>query len=763
MLDRRLIVGSLCLLLSPFAFGDSVTDMIQFGNEASEESHAFDAGKSEIVEGGLGVRARRLLPPGKPGWRGGRMTFEMKIDPDEVNYVTVKFWGSDTTGEHSRLMLFMDGKQIGQRHLGEVDALDIAEDTERFPNRFFYKTLPLPQQMTRGKTKTDIAIEGQGPVWGYGYTFEKFQQQMTKPSRTIYRAYVQQNPFFTPAEEEPQGRETVFPIRSTPGAEVIDAVKKRVNREIGKLMQSKKVASMEGIRFLAYASLTSWTDAYHQKKVLNKVVRGVDHYAIQFRDDPEWVQKEWVGAGPVADAVRVLGRSVGIYLDHPVDGTESTRRELWTRMLAASRDWHIQHRRAYTNQTMIVDLNIYRCNKALQHVNLPRAWPEDKVVRLLYEAVGLEPWSGSLDAQGKSTWRLGKRYLQLTERGLTKELGYVGGYGEIVLGLTKAMYDATRPTLDAEGDPRIKAQLAKMARARAVFRVPASDNDGFRAMRLESVIGWRDWHYPGNVLYVQSPNGDGGPLDVACATKDSALIGICQQMLEDNQVFVAIERVIEQRGFEALTTLLRVPDNYESLLQFPSSSARLPMSSDRRDFVYFDPEIGVVAVKRGNDILFASLYWRSRYAINFLARVHFLTPTIERDATVRIGTLFTPSGLTYTMPDQTNEPFNRRYEKPYQDAGMRLGAAGETQPIAKVPSYVKDFKPGKENYHAGKGEFYLMQYGNYCIAMNCNRTRKFTFPIPDGFDGSRNLVDNTTADSSQHSVKPLETVVLYRE
>jgi len=34
----------------------------------------------------------------------------------------------------------------------------------------------------------------------------------------------------------------------------------------------------------------------------------------------------------------------------------------------------------------------------------------------------------------------------------------------------------------------------------------------------------------------------------------------------------------------------------------------------------------VVALKHGDDILYASLYWRARSAINHLARVHYIMP-----------------------------------------------------------------------------------------------------------------------------------------
>ncbi|MCM2375191.1 hypothetical protein [Aporhodopirellula aestuarii] len=753
-----LICGSLSALANP------LVDEIRFGDTQSEESHGLKVDSGEIIDGALGTSARQLLPPQKEHWRGGRMTFRMQVDPDKPNYFTVKFWGSDTTGEHSRLMLFLEGKQIGQRHLGEVDSLDISEDRARFLGRFFYKTLPLPEHMTRGQTSLELAIEAQGPVWGYGYNFEKFQQPMTKPSRGIYRAYLHTDPYLEPGTDETQGDPVIdFPIRREPGEEVLQEVQDRVNHTIDKMLKSANAEPIEGVRFLAYACFVPWSKAYRNKAALNKIVRSIDDYAQKFEEKPEIVEEEWFGAGPIADAVRLLAKPVQIYLDHKIEGTETVRRQAWAKLFAHSRDWHVKNRRSYTNQTMIVDLGIYRCNRALAVVDPSSAWPEDRAIRILHEAVGIEPWSGSLDERGRSSWRLGRRFMQLTEKGLTKELGYVGSYGEIVAGIVQAMYESSRPTPTADGDPKLKAQLVKMARARTVFRYPAADDDGYQSMRVETIVGWRDWHYPGPIAYGPMPTDDGDPLDVAIATGDPYLIGCCQQMIEDNQYFVALQQLNQRRGFNVLTSLSRAPGNYERITNYPQQPGRLPMSRGRPDFVYADPEIGVLAVKHGDDILYASLYWRARYAINFLARVHQLSPAIERDATVNIGTMFTDSGLFYKVPDQTNEPFNKRYEKSYKDAGMHLGMAGQLQPIARVPSIFQDYKPGDENIHAGMGEFYVMYYGPYCVAMNCSQSRTFTLDLPAPFRGSKNLVDHEIEQGPKRQVKPGETVVLYRE
>ncbi len=222
-----------------------------------------------------------------------------------------------------------------------------------------------------------------------------------------------------------------------------------------------------------------------------------------------------------------------------------TRSEGYAAMLIDCRDWHRKNRRLYTNQTMINDLyGIYLANRGVAVAQPDRAMPEADVKRYLYESVGLQPWLDS-DPGGKQ-WNVGADYMQLTAKGLTKELGYVGNYGE-VLDWVAAIYDATRPTLDAPGDPKIKAQLIKIATARGVFRHPMVDEDGNRAMAIETVVGWRDSHYPGDVTYAAAramPARLKWPPPL-----DPTIVGYARQMIADNQFFASMTTAMQETSF----------------------------------------------------------------------------------------------------------------------------------------------------------------------------------------------------------------------
>merc|ERR1711879_408131 len=169
------------------------------------------------------------------------------------------------------------------------------------------------------------------------------------------------------------------------------------------------------------------------------------------------------------------------------------------------------------------------------------------------------------------------------------------------------------------------------------------------------------------------------------------------------------------------------------------------MAKGQPDFVFSDEEDGVVAIKNGDEILYASLYWRARYAVNFLARVHYMTPTLERDATVTQDVIFDDSGMVYKRRDHTIEPHSGRHERKAKQLGLYNALAGEEQPIAKLPDDVlKNFKPGKENIFAGKGQFYTLRYGPYVIAMNMTTNKTFDLTVPQHTGIIKELVSQKT-------------------
>ena len=260
-----LLAAALCGFASTNSRAN-IVDSITFGDGASEAAHKFNDTRSEKVAGGLGEFARRLLPE---SWAGGSISFTVKVDPARPNYATVKFWGADAA--HGMLILFCEGKQIGYRHLGDIDVLDIGGGEPAFIGRFIYVTTPLPEAMTRGKSSVQLEIRSTGPVWGYGATFDRYQKPMTEPTRGIYKLFTHTDGTFTPPTDEKQGAAPVNPpIATTPGPEVLDQIKARVNRELDARLNSKSPCSQMQLQLLARAYDVKWTRAYQNPRAVEQ-------------------------------------------------------------------------------------------------------------------------------------------------------------------------------------------------------------------------------------------------------------------------------------------------------------------------------------------------------------------------------------------------------------------------------------------------------------------------------------------------------------
>ena len=703
------------------------------------------------------------------------MAFGLKVDPERQSYVTIRLWGDEVNP--NRLVLYCEDKQIGYLHLGDVEILDFGTPEPAYNGRFYYNTNPLPMSLTRGKTKVLFEIRSHGPIWRHGGSFEQYQKPMAEPSRGIYALYTHTDGYFMPPVDEKQGNAPVDPpIRKDPGPEVLDRLKERINREITNLLTPGRLLNQMQMQFLARAYYVKWTVGYQNKLLVDKALEGLDAIYAAYRKNPRLAEADpatwnpdWFGLGPSGDVLRLLSEQFGPRLDETIDdglGGRVRRREGFSQMLQACRDWHRRNRRLYTNQTMINDLyGIYLANRGIAAIDPAHAMPEAAARRYLYESVGLEPWrdsdeggAGAVETGGRN-WGVGDDYRQLTQKGLTKELGYVGTYGE-VLDWVVQIYEATRMAKDQPGDETIMAQLVKIALARAPFRYPMLDADGCRAMRLETIIGWRDMQHPGEVVYAQRYSWDGTVLDAAAASLDPHLVGYTQQMFSDNQFFKTVEDRMKDRGFRVTAGLLATPDQYELLKAQPQSPHRLPMASGQPDYIFTDEENGVLALKHGNDILYASLYWRAHRGVNFLARVHYMTPRLARLATVRQETKFESGGMTFARRNWINFGFGNGGHKYPGDP--QSAHTGEELPIVKIPDDIR-FRPGDESVYAGKGSFYTLRYGPYLIGMNCTPDKTFrleaaTGQPTEGIDLHRGTPVSLT---QKPEVGPMSTRVVY--
>lgn len=288
-------------------------DEICFGNPASEKKHGLIVQSSETYQGGLGEPARRLLPVNETDYRGGTLKFVMKVNPAEQNYCTFRLWGSEK--DHNYCMLFIEGKPIGYRHLGDFENIYRGNGEAPSLNRFFYSTLALPLQWTKGKKQVALEVRAYGPIWGYGGSFDRFQRPMTEPTVGFYKAYTHVNPAFLPDRKEKQGlmRVAEAPLRPDDGAGIMETLKKRVEEELRRELEQEDPLNQLQVWTLSDAYHVEWTPAYRNPRVVDRVVEAMDRHCVRLWEDPKLLDADrsvynpdWLLVGPFARALRAL-------------------------------------------------------------------------------------------------------------------------------------------------------------------------------------------------------------------------------------------------------------------------------------------------------------------------------------------------------------------------------------------------------------------------------------------------------------------------
>ncbi len=184
------------------------------------------------------------------------------------------------------------------------------------------------------------------------------------------------------------------------------------------------------------------------------------------------------------------------------------------------------------------------------------------------------------------------------------------------------------------------------------------------------------------------------------------------------------------------------------------------MTDGQPDFVFTDEVNGVVALKNGQERLYASLYWRARWGINNLARIHHITPSIDRSATVWEQTAFISTGKAYAQPNWINQDFGNGGIAP-PGPTLQQAFAGTSYPVAASPSDVVPAPVGAETPFAGRASFYQCAYGRYVMAMNASSSQAHTITVPQGA-GTRTLdlvSQKAYTPGSAVTLTPLTTVV----
>jgi len=722
-------------------------DAVYFGNRKSETAHDFASDNSRIQEAaGLGESCRVVLPAKpEPKLRGGSLKFTVKCDPEQQNYLTVKFWGNDVG--NTTLYLYCNGLQTGidAYDWPPLDRLNWRHKAPAFKDRFFYTTYMIPYHVTHGKQRVTLEIVSKGYLYSYASSRKKAVHEQKEPSRGIYAAYTHVDPFFEVPEEEARGEARQYgTIRSAEGRTAEQVFVDYAKRMLRGIARKERPRSRD-LMALGLAYGRSWSDQYRKQEVLEKIIRVVDSHVAE----SDHRAMGWDGHGELAealyhtlDAIRANG-----YLEETFPGQDCTRREAYARFFRGGIDYRTEHRGGLTNQDIYIITSVYRTNRLLKEIAPETALPEKRALKYVYECIGLEPFTGRRGRNGYNNRpvtistayqfirggpiRFSDRwdYYWVTPKGSSKEHGYVQGYGEMSR-QTATLYELT-------GDEKVKQQALKMIRARAPWRVLGTDAEGCRELRVEAVVGWRHAWYPSTPRY-------GDPyLKAAAVLQDPVSVRLAQLYLEHNAIFGEHPRRLSELIVERV-------DNSRKVAAMAKSPFRFPMRDDQPDFAWADPGIKAVVFKHQGSKAWIVLGWRAA-GINNLARIHFTRPQVDRIASVKVTTEYTPSGYTLMRPTDTNR---RKKLAP----GQKTTLDGEMLPIAEGPL-------------AGMGDFYVCRYGDYLIAMNTSggpsaipsSGKTFTLDMPADLEGTEatELLTGKQETLRDKTIRPQETVLYY--
>lgn len=757
--------------MSSYAFGN-VLDVVTFGNAQSETEHNLASNRTQIISGALGEPARQCLPLVTPGINGGDFSFTIRVDPVKRNYITVKFWGGDEENRPSannmgRIYLYAPldevNYSVGARHESDYAALSLdGQFKAPLPGRFFYSTTMLPLWMTKGKNSITLKIVSTGRLYGLGSGIApagNYQYLMDYPSRGIYKAFSHTEAMLDVSGEvngtiPAIDNNLAFAGESvlSSGGTLFNRVRDRINNRLTTTATTANFTTPD-VQYLAKSYFVEGLPGYQNPQVIKKVVAVIDAYTNDFYSNNNGVSgggnDGWGGQyGPLGYAIHLLRDELRSWLDVTIGykGGYKTRREAWGDMLAASRDYGRMNRRGITNQTLIGDGHLYKANKGLLALGDTRAFSEEDAQRYLKEAVGLLPWLGNDLSNGSSAKPYGSNFYMVTQKGLTRERGYLGvSYGEMASHASE-FYRIT-------GNEEFRTQAIKMVNARVKFRRPAIQKRGnsyYRAMEGIGLLSWRgaresDGEFSNEIAYGDRYGYTGG-LYCAAATGDPDLMAYAQQMADEKQLFASFSELDGRNHLH-----LDIFSDYRTFKAAQKSDVKIPMSDGEPDFVWADEEIAIIAMKQGENRLWISPYWQQKEGINGVARFHYSTPDYDQYGVLETYPRFQNSG-TYTVRKESvdiiassNLPDNPKH-----------AYAGELLPVpvselVRLNTDLSGYMPA---------DFYAFRFGKYLFGINTSHTRGAELNMPAGVTSGTELISNVTISGSTVRVDPQSTKVI---
>ncbi|MFC9248670.1 Tat pathway signal protein [Streptomyces sp. NPDC057136] len=406
-------------------------DTLDFGESGSESAHTLAAESTTVTDGHAGDRARVAQPLATPDIKGGELVFTMRTDPVAQNYLTVKFWGGDTSTY--KTIAYINGEQIGYRRSGDYEAINIG-GSQPLVGRFFYNTVMLPLESTRGRDRVRITLR----------TYDSgFAKNVTEESRGYHRAYTHTGALLD-VTGEPQGdftppAEAVADLSDVQKQALVDGYL-AAQIKLFDDYSAKVDASADGrlsivryqdeLRFYASALTAEWCPAATpeaRRAAVGRVLKCVDNHTRDYYGNTKLLargghQGDWGGYyGALGEALYLVENLLAdndvfgtdafdAYLDEPFvtgttegdtsladvdfDGGPLTRRAAWGRVLKANFDYARSRLSYIYNQVMYTYEGAWEAHEGLRVIGSAFYEGKERSHRIAGEALGWLPFLG---------------------------------------------------------------------------------------------------------------------------------------------------------------------------------------------------------------------------------------------------------------------------------------------------------------------------------------------------------------------------------
>lgn len=732
---------------------------IRPGDAASESAHAVRAEDAPVVEqvfesaaGEARVSGRRPSPPdpAKPA----AIQFEADVLPSGQNYLTLKVWGGGKDWFPLNLLDPATGKDYGNIwwHVTSEPPL---------PGRWIYRTFPIPKEITEGKKRVSLRLQTASSLPSPGAfrnPGDPKPPEVQRPTFAIHGIYTHTEPCFEVPAEEVQGKPFVWgpPPREKPADypsieerllerarnDIEYTLKQDVNRSIYDAGHRKLTRMLDAMGLIYN---TKWSGHYHDESIATRMRDAIDTHvkrqAAEGGDPGKMFYRAWGSHGRVAHAYSQMH---GVFekngwLDEPFEmktpegNVTKTRRQAYADFFHDAFEWRRSDRRHYTNQPLYVSHTLYRLQTALRQLGDPRALSEKQALWYVREAMGLVPLRSrefAIEAEAANY-----PWFNITQKGLTREIGYVDAYGELI--------DSMLPVVEDTGSPEVKAQTSKALAARAMVRIPDNDADGNRILRGIGFMSWRKPTYPFRICY--------SGINEVAVLGDPVALRLAQLEIEHGRPYLLPAEPERGPHWDPAKTMKEY-EYYLKVRDLPPSPYRLAMEPDQGDMVWSDEENGVFSFRHGDDRVYGSFFMPQEpagRAVGDFAAVQFTKPDHEFLVDMIAENESPESGLSLTVDTP---------------AGPR------TFPQTPLPPGMKawqELPPNSIDRRAGRAYFYRMKFGDYLIGMNTTekgsyRESIYKLDIPDGFKSATDVATGKEIDTSKPvEVGPQSTKVLY--